>query len=325
MVEAFQKTVFVTGATGFIGSSVVVQLHAANFRVIALLRTLKKRADIATYVDEFIEGDLKSEVELSKGIEKADIVLHLASGLHRPWDHRIHQINIEGTQRIAQLCARSSTNPHLIIVSSLAARGPTRKNGVTAPISAYGKAKKTAELAAIDAYQSEHISIVRPPMVFGPGDGATKPIFNAIKRGLVPISRAPSARFSMIDVRDLATGLLKLCQHQPLNATRPIYFAYKSQLRMEEVARLVAQQHGLTYRQFHCPNWIIWCVSVFSECLARITQGSATLNRDKYLEMTNGPWTCDPTHAESLLNWQPDSSLTIRLAEVFESYYPDVS
>ena len=324
MVDEFQKTVFVTGATGFIGSSTVVQLHRANFRVIALLRTLKKRADITAHVNEFIEGDLTSEAGLLSGIEKADIVLHLASGLHRPWDRRIHQINIDGTRQVARLCARSSKNPHLIIVSSLAARGPTRGTGVTAPISAYGKAKRAAEIAAIDAYRSDRISIVRPPMVFGPGDAATKPIFKAIKRGLIPISHSAAARFSMIDVRDLATGLLKLCQHPPLNATNPIYFSYRPQLRIEELAGLVAQQHGLTYRKFHCPNWLIWCVSFFSECLARLTQGSATLNRDKYVEMTNGPWTCDPTQAETYLNWQPESSLAIRLGEVFESYYPDL-
>ena len=325
MDEAFKKTVFVTGATGFIGSSVVAQLHRANFRVIALLRTIRKRAQIESYVDEFIEGDLKSEAELLNGIEQADVVLHLASGLHRPWDHRSHQLNIDGTQQIATLCARSSRSPHLIIVSSLAARGPTRETGVTAPISAYGKAKKAAEVAAIKAYRSEHISIVRPPMVFGPGDNATKPIFNAIKQGLIPISRDASARFSMIDVRDLATGLLKLCQHRPLKATHPIYFAYKHQVRIEDVAALVAQQLGLPYRTLYCPNWMIWCVSVFSEYWARITQGSATLNRDKYLEMTNGPWTCDPTQAASWLNWQPDSSLATRLVEVFNSYDSDAS
>jgi nucleoside-diphosphate-sugar epimerase len=323
MLEELQKTVFVTGATGFIGSSTVKQLHGANFRVVALLRSLNKRALIAPYVDEFIEGDLQSKAALVRGITQADVVLHLASGLHRPWDHRVHQINIDGTRQLAQLCARSDRPPHLIIVSSLAARGPTRKSGVTAPISAYGKAKKAAEDAAISAYHPDHISIVRPPMVFGPGDEATKPIFDAIKFGFVPISRSPSARFSMIDVRDLATGLLKLCQHGCLKAANPIYFAYKAQLKMEEIAGLVAQHHGLTYRKFHCPNWIIWTVSVFSELFARLTRRSATLNRDKYLEMTNGPWTCDPAHAESHLDWRPNSTLAVRLAEVFETYFPD--
>ena len=92
----------------------------------ALLRTPTKRSLIDAYVDEFIVGDLYNVDALSKGVMQADVIVHLASGLHRPWDHSIHRDNINGTQLIAELCARSSKQPHLIIVSSLAARGPSR-------------------------------------------------------------------------------------------------------------------------------------------------------------------------------------------------------
>lgn len=319
-METPQKTIFVTGATGFIGSPTVQGLYQAGFRVIALLRSPTKRALIEPWVESFVDGDLSSDQAIEQGVKHADVVLHLASALHKPWNTKLHQLNIDGTQKIARACARASRPPHLILVSSLAARGPTRTHELTAPISAYGRAKKSAEDVAIYAYTSERISIVRPPMVFGPKDPATQPIFDAIKRGLVPISRAASARFSMIDVRDLAQGLVLLADADPMGAADPIYFSFQRQLRMEELATLVAQSQGLKYRAIQCPNWLLWCVCAVSELHARLTNRTSTLNLDKYHEMTNGPWTCDPSHAESHLSWAPSSSLPERLSEVFDTY-----
>ena len=229
-METAQKTIFVTGATGFIGAPTVQGLSQAGFRVIALIRSPQKKSKIAPWVDTFVHGDLSSTEAITQGVEQADVVLHLASGLHRPWDGQLHQINIDGTQRLAETCALSSARPHLILVSSLAARGPTRTTSATVPISSYGRAKKAAEDVAVSAYNPKHISIVRPPMVFGPHDPATKPIFDAIKRGIVPVSPDASAQFSMIDVRDLAQGLVQLAASEPLHPDHPVYFSFQQQL-----------------------------------------------------------------------------------------------
>lgn len=312
-------TIFVTGATGFIGREVVKQLHDAGIRVVALLRTPTKRSLIETYVDDFIIGDLYNEEAISEGVMQADVILHLASGLHRPWDQAIHRDNINGTQLIAELCARSSAQPHLIIVSSLAARGPSRL-GTTSPISAYGKAKRAAEDAAAKVYHSERISIVRPPMVFGPDDQATRPIFDAIRRGLVPVLRDPAARFSMIDVRDLASGLLKTCQHPPFGINSPLYLAYREELNMTQLTTIIGAQLDHTIRFISIPKWGLWLVANLLELMARMSGGTTPLNRDKYLEMTNGPWTCNPTETEKRLDWCPKHPITVRLMDVYKSY-----
>ena len=312
-------TIFVTGATGFIGREVVKQLHGAEIRVVALLRSPTKRSLIEPFVDEFIMGGLHSVDALSRGIMQSDVVLHLASGLRRPWDQKIHRENINGTGLVAETCARSPKEPHLIIVSSLAARGPSGP-GDMGPISAYGKAKRAAEDAATAAYKGERISIVRPPMVFGPSDQATRPIFDALRRGLVPVLHDPAARFSMIDVRDLANGLLKTCRHPAFGVNHPLYIADRAEVNMAQLAEMVGKQLDHRIRLLPIPKWGLWLVANCLELIARSTGGTSALNRDKYLEMTNGPWTCNPTKTERLLNWFPERPLATRLMEVYRTY-----
>jgi nucleoside-diphosphate-sugar epimerase len=70
--------VFVTGATGFIGSAVVKELIAAGHQVLGLCRSNDKAAALAATGAEVYLGSIEDEDILKKGAAQADGVIHLA-------------------------------------------------------------------------------------------------------------------------------------------------------------------------------------------------------------------------------------------------------
>jgi nucleoside-diphosphate-sugar epimerase len=70
--------VFVTGATGFIGSAVVKELIAAKHQVLGLSRSDEKSAALAAAGAEVLHGTIEDEDILKKGVAQSDGVIHLA-------------------------------------------------------------------------------------------------------------------------------------------------------------------------------------------------------------------------------------------------------
>ena len=117
--------VFVTGASGFMGQHLVAALAARGACVRCLVRPTSRVRSLTRQGAELCLGDVTQPEVLRDGIAAADVVFHLA-GLTRALHVRdLMRINAQGTWNVARACAAQARPPVLVVVSSLAAAGPS--------------------------------------------------------------------------------------------------------------------------------------------------------------------------------------------------------
>ncbi len=320
----------VTGSTGFIGRHLVRVLAEAGHEVVCLVRATSNRAPLEPYASAFAVGDIAQPESLGAAAD-VDAVFHLASLLKMPWKQAFHDVNVGGTENVARACAEASTPPILVVVSSLAAGGPTVGEGArrevdgSAPVSIYGGVKLASEKAALGFAGQVPITVVRPPMVFGEADGSVLKVFRGAARGWHVVPGRASNRVSMVHATDLSHALLAAAERGERAAPDGpedqglYYVADPAQPTYADFGRLVARALDRETRVVRLPAGIVWCAAAASEAVARIRDAKTVLNLDKYREARAGSWVCDATKAADALGFAPVAPLD-RLRQTAEWY-----
>src|SRR5258707_286375 len=116
--------VFVTGATGFVGSHVarVLEEQGADLRV--LVRATSNPRNIQGLKAERVTGDLRDPASLEKVMSGCEAVFHVAAD-YRLWvrdPEQMYRANVDGTRAILQ-AARQSRVRRVVYTSSVATIG----------------------------------------------------------------------------------------------------------------------------------------------------------------------------------------------------------
>jgi nucleoside-diphosphate-sugar epimerase len=159
--------VFVTGATGFIGSAVVGELIAAGHAVLGLARSDAGAASLVAKGAAVHRGSLEDPDSLRGGAAAADAVIHLA------FNHDFSRFveNCEADRRTIQAlgAALAGTDRPLIITSGTAAaftpgRLTTEDDAPNSPVPRVASEEAAAAVLA----QGVHVAVMRLPQVHDP-------------------------------------------------------------------------------------------------------------------------------------------------------------
>ena len=183
--------VLVTGASGFLGSTLVRALAARGDAVTALVRETSKCAALAGCPVTRVIGDVQDKDSLARATRGHDIVFHCA-GRVADWGPRqeFYRVNVEGTGNLLE-ASRSAGIRHFIHISSLVVLGVPRSMPVneTAPYAArafhpYIETKILAERLVLEYYNKYRlpITIIRPGIIWGPGDTTIFPRLEQLAR-----------------------------------------------------------------------------------------------------------------------------------------------
>jgi len=202
-----------TGATGFLGGHIADILLNRGYAVRASVRTTSDTRWIDGKGIDTIEAALTPSPgrpddadthSLDKFLAGAETVIHCAGVVRAPHEIGYQRGNTLSTQRLLAAAARTGTVKSFVLISSLAASGPSVpgrprvESDACAPITAYGRSKVAAEkLCARD--WPFRTAILRPPALYGPRDTAFLPLFKAAAHGL-------SARIGRIEDLSLVAG-----------------------------------------------------------------------------------------------------------------------
>jgi nucleoside-diphosphate-sugar epimerase len=159
--------VFVTGATGFIGSAVVKELIAAGHQVIGLYRSEEKAAALAAAGAELYRGSIAEPDSLKEGAARADGVIHLA------FNHDFSRFvaNCEDDRRVIEALGSplAGSDRPLIVTSGTGIANtvpgrPAEEDNATVGSNVHPRAA-SEEAAAAVAASGVNVSVVRLPQV----------------------------------------------------------------------------------------------------------------------------------------------------------------
>ncbi|MDO5552666.1 MAG: NAD-dependent epimerase/dehydratase family protein [Planctomycetia bacterium] len=230
--EQEMKSVLVTGATGFIGQTLVRDLCRQGVHVRILVRSRAKAEvfhNLPAGQIQVLDGDLDSIADKRGDLAGIDTVFHVAGLTREVRCGDFVRVNSESTVRLAE-CVRDINGPGgsppvFVYISSLAAAGvacklprgggfrPRSEEDYPQPVSPYGISKCSAEQALAELSDELPITIIRPAIVFGEGDLHGLSLFRMAKKSLFFFTPGYRDReFSYIHVADLSRLILAAAQ-----------------------------------------------------------------------------------------------------------------
>jgi NAD dependent epimerase/dehydratase len=188
------RTVLVTGAEGFIGSTLVDELVAAGARVRALChyKPYGENGFLARYLDddrvEIISGDVRDAHLVDACVEGASVVFHLAALIGIPYSYAAPdsyvQTNVVGSHNVVASCRRHGAR--MVHTSTSEVYGSARvvpidEGHVLQPQSPYSASKIAADALVLSYWHSfdTPVAVCRPFNTYGPRQ-STRAVIPAI-------------------------------------------------------------------------------------------------------------------------------------------------
>src|SRR2546426_9042 len=137
--------VFVTGATGFVGRTVIQALRAEGYVVRCLVRRGSERDLRGVGAIERVEGDVLSPQTLEEGMAGCDAVVHLVGIIreHVPTNTTFYRVHVQGTSNVVAAAASVGVRLQPVPVEQVA-------KGVARALSRPSAVKQTYEVGGPD-------------------------------------------------------------------------------------------------------------------------------------------------------------------------------
>lgn len=311
--------VLVTGAHGFVGSTVVATLAHAGCHIKAPIRVVSA-PHAAANVELVGIGNFAQMDDWAPVLCGVDTVVHLAGRAHVLNDSApdplpaYRSVNVGVTERLASAAAAAGVG-RFVFMSSVKAGGEvsgTRaltEDDMARPLDAYGISKREAEEALIRINRDTGlpVTILRPPLVYGPGVRANfLRLMRWVDRGVPLPFGAVDNRRSLVYVGNLADAVLAALQSERESAD--VYFVSDDEdLSTAELIRRLGSALERRVRLVPVPP-------------ALLRGALRMLGRGDEAGRLLGSLCVDTSRIRNDLGWRPPYSVTEGLAETARAY-----
>lgn len=309
--------VLVTGATGFVGNVLCETLAAAGFIVRGAVRT--SRTMPASVSECVTVGEIGAATSWEAALQGVDHVIHLAARVHVMKDDPANldlytETNLRGTRCLAAAAARADVQ-RFIYVSSVKVNGeetsghPYSAADEPLPQDPYGVSKLHAErcVQEMAAQSAMRYTIVRPPLVYGPGVRAN---FLRLMRWIdeerpLPLGAIANRR-SMVSVWNLSDLLLNLLAN-PAAVGRTLMVSDGLDFSTPELIRRIAHAMGRRERLLSVPVSMLKLLGAVSGKRAEIARLCGSL-------------CVDLAETRAAVGWLPPVSVEVALERTVRWY-----
>lgn len=289
--------VAVTGASGFVGTHLVNRLLDEGMAV----RALSHRAPVSAQEGlEIVRGGLDDDAALAALVDGADAVIHCGGLVAAPSDSAFHEVNTEGTRRLAEAAAQAGV-PRFLLISSMAARHPE--------LSAYAASKRAAEVA-LARIEGLNWDALRPPAVYGPGDRQVLIFFRLLRRGIGLLPAGETARVSLIHVEDLVSAATTwLTAAEPSGEIYELGDGKREGYAWRTIIDAAARELIVQPRYMTPPRAMLGAVSHLGRLWGRLSGRAPFLTPGKLREIRHPDWVCRDERFRRLTGWRPRVAL----------------
>ena len=319
----------ITGATGFVGTRLLGHLTAIGVETTILVQDRSQTSAVERLATRLVVGDLRTGAGLKEAVEGVDCVIHLAAANKAPSLGEVLSANVDGTRRLCKAIAATPDRPRLVYCSSLSAAGPSptdrplREEDPCFPVSHYGRSKLGGEEVVREFAGLIDAAVVRPPVVYGPGDLEFLPKVAAmVRRGvLVTVGEGPHI-YSLVHVDDLCAALVTVAEHGAAvggkDASRGVYYVSDGiPHTVEEIGSAVAKALRIRApRILPVPLRAARVVARSSVVRSRMRRRLTILAPDTAQELRYPVWTCTAEKIGQELGFVPRVVLTDGIGQV---------
>lgn len=280
--------IFVTGASGFVGSAVARALVQRGDDVTVLLRDTSARTNIDGIDYRVAIGDMRDVDSLTKAMAGTRYVFHVAAD-YRLWARDPEEIvrnNLAGA-RAVMAAARTTRVERIVYTSSVAALKPqadvaadeTSRHSESTVIGAYKRSKLIAErFVEKTVGEGLPVVIVSPSTPIGPRDVKPTPtgriIVQAANGGMPAFV---DTGLNLVHVDDVAAGHLLALEKGRIGEN---YILGGEDVRLKDMLGVIAPLVGRRPPRVQLPRGPLYPLAYGAEALARVTGREPFLTAD---------------------------------------------
>ncbi len=276
--------VFLTGATGFVGSHIAQSYAAQGAKLRLLTRRTSNLAALSNLPadTEQITGDLRNPQAFASALTGCDALVHVAAD-YRLWvpdPDAMYKANVEGTRSLLRL-AREAGIPKVVYTSSVATMRFQTDGAIVnedTPVALadmighYKRSKFLAEQVAIEAARvGQHVMILNPTTPIGPGDRKPTPTGRIIVDFLN--RRFPAyvdTGLNLVDVAEVARmHLVALTRGAPGER----YILGGENLTLKQILDRMSAITGLPSPSLRVPHAVAMAFAFFDEAITGKLRG----------------------------------------------------
>jgi nucleoside-diphosphate-sugar epimerase len=310
-------TFLLTGASGFVGKAVFKTAQQRDLKIRPVYRSL---CLVKEQQNAVLVSGLHSTTDWSQSLKGVDVVIHTAALTHIVHKEVIdplaeyRRVNVEGTLNLACQAAEAGVR-RFVFISSIKVNGeattpghPFTAEDPAKPQDAYSlsKAEAEAQLKQMGQETGMEVTIIRPPLIYGPGvKGNFYRLISLVSRGLpIPLGCVTHNRRSLVGLDNLV-DLILVCARHPNAANQIFLVSDGDDLSTTELLKRIGKALNNPASLLSVPVGVISSIAVlFGK--KRITQrllGSLQVDIKR---------TCE------LLNWKPSVSVDEGLRRTVE-------
>lgn len=314
------KTLLITGATGFVGSNMLVREAKLGTRILVSVRDIQKLKRLIASEALPEENITPLGLEPSRWGNISPTHALLAAGVLFARNREDYEsVNVGWTLKVlAALPFECRTT----VISSQAAGGPTpadiparREIDADAPITLYGKSKLELERRIQKFHSNRRVTILRPPMILGARDSATIPLFKMANSLFRPKPGIRKKEYSFIAVEDVIEAVQASWRTE---TTGSFYISSEQTITDFELIQTAAAVANSTGFTLPLPQVLVKCVSRIVDAVPTLRSAVPSLTRDRARDIWADRWVVDSTLFRRQTNWASKQSLRQSLQSAYD-------